>query len=72
MGASAIITPQGNSASITLKGDVASSSSITDGSVHILSIGNASSVTAVGGTSNLPTVVTLNNPVGNPQTVASQ
>jgi hypothetical protein len=78
--ASPIMIPQGNSATLVLKGNVASysSSGATDNSWHLFRVATSTdqdnntppeTVIALGATSNLPAASTLSNAAGNAMTV---
>lgn len=67
-----LVVPQGNSVSLTLKGDAGSyiNGSITDNSTQTFDFPAATStVVALGATSNKNAIVTISSANGNPQTV---
>jgi hypothetical protein len=65
-----LIVPQGNSVSLTLKGDAGSftNGSLSDNTTSTFEIATSSTVIARGATSNKTALVTLSNANGNPQT----
>jgi len=64
-----IVVPQGNTALITLKGDVAdSASAITDNSSHVFSIASANDMTTIGPSGGSVPTVNVTNASGNVMT----
>ena len=65
-----LIVPQGNSVSLTLKGDAGSvtNGSLSDNTTSTFEVATSSTVVARGATSNKTAVVSLSNANGNPQT----
>jgi len=67
---SPLLVPQGNSVSLTLKGDAGSftNGSLSDNTTSTFEIATSTTVVARGATSNKSATVTLSNATGNPQT----